>query len=209
MTKTQLETAIPDKTLKELSAALEGGEVDLGLQVRQLRKARGLTIVDLAKKTELSIGHLSQLERNISKCTIDTLVTIADALDVSMHWFFSGAEADRSNQDIVVRASDRRRFKYPKLGIKEELLSPSLSSPIEFLHSVIGPGAASGEKSYRHKGYETGILLSGYLYLWVDEVLYELSPGDSFGFSSSRLHRFSNPTDEDAIVIWAMTPPTF
>ncbi|MEO0398957.1 MAG: cupin domain-containing protein [Pseudomonadota bacterium] len=195
--------------IEKIASELEERDVNFGAQIRDLRKARGLTIQGLSDATGFSIGYLSQLERNVSKLSIDGLVKISEALDVSMHWFFTEQGDDDGKQRVVVRSRQRRRMEYPNLGVQEELLSPSLTSPIELLRSTIEPHAKSGEKSYSHVGYEVGVILSGRLNLWVDGEKFELAAGDSFGFSSKQRHRFENPTDKKTIVIWAVTPPTF
>lgn len=183
--------------------------VDIGNQIRNLRKARRLSLQQMAEKLECSIGYLSQVERNQSRLTIDSLVKISRALGVPMHWFFQQARTPAHERDLIVRAKQRRRMDFPKLGIREELLSPTLDGPLELLMSTFEPGAASGEEAYTHHGFEAGVILEGQLELWVDKQSFLLNPGDSFSFESRRKHRFKNPGTKPTRVIWVITPPTY
>ena len=56
----------------------------LGADLRALRKARGLTLIDLADTLGRSVGWLSQVERDMSEPTISDLRDMARALDVSI-----------------------------------------------------------------------------------------------------------------------------
>lgn len=183
--------------------------VNIGSQIRHLRKMRQLSLQEMAEKLGCSIGYLSQVERNQSRLTIESLVKISRALGVPMHWFFQQAGAPAAERDLIVRSAQRRRMDFPKLGIREELLSPTLTGPIELLMSTFEPGATSGEEAYTHQGYEAGVILEGQLELWVDNQTFQLQAGDSFAFESQRKHRFRNPGTSPTRVVWVVTPPTY
>ena len=60
-----------------------------------------------------------------------------------------------------------------------------------------------------HSELTAGYILSGSFELWVGERHFQLGEGDSFSFSSQEPHRYGNPGEVDAVVIWVITPPTF
>lgn len=183
-------------------------EAAIGGQIRELRKIKKLTLTQLAQATGISVGYLSQIERNQSRLPIGILKKLADALGVHMNWFFNGnSNATPDERDLIVRKANRRRLTFTGLGIVEELLSPNLSGPLELLLSTIEPGADSGE--YSHDGNEAGILISGRLDLWVDGKHFKLEAGDSFSFSSTSQHRCANPGKVPAQVVWVITPPHY
>ncbi|UFW71353.1 helix-turn-helix domain-containing protein [Bradyrhizobium sp. WU425] len=180
----------------------------VGGQIRELRKLKKLTLSQLAQAAGISVGYLSQIERNQSKLPIGVLKKLSDVLGVHMNWFFNGnMQATPDERDVVVRKAHRRRLTFTGLGIAEELLSPNLAGPLELLMSTIEPGADSGE--YSHDGNEAGVLIAGRLDLWVDGKLFQLEEGDSFSFSSISQHRCANPGTEPAKVVWAITPPHY
>ena len=63
--------------------------MDIGQRIKQLRIQNGLTLEELASRTELTKGFLSQLERNLSSPSVATLEDITEALGVSMATFFT------------------------------------------------------------------------------------------------------------------------
>lgn len=164
----------------------------LGGQIRELRKIKKLTLAQLAHAAGISVGYLSQIERNQSKLPIGVLKKLSDVLGVHMNWFFNGnLQAAADEREIIVRKAHRRRLTFTGLGIAEELLSPNLAGPLELLLSTIEPGADSG--GYSHNGNEAGILIAGRLDLWVDGKRFELEEGDSFSFNSTSQHRCADP----------------
>lgn len=194
-------------------AATESGssmdaEAAVGGQIRELRKIKKLTLTQLAQAAGISVGYLSQIERNQSKLPIGILKKLSDVLGVHMNWFFNGnLQAAPDERDVIVRKAHRRRLTFTGLGIAEELLSPNLAGPLELLLSTIEPGADSGE--YSHDGNEAGILIAGRLDLWVDGKRFQLEEGDSFSFSSTSQHRCANPGEVPAKVVWVITPPHY
>ena len=52
--------------------------------IREIRESKNISIVELAKMTKLSKGHISKIERGETRPTIDTLVIIALALKVEV-----------------------------------------------------------------------------------------------------------------------------
>lgn len=181
----------------------------LGGRLRELRKARSMTLQALAEKAGLSVGFLSQLERNQASPSVRALNALAQALDVSIHWFFPDPEEEQDlDADIIVRSGRRRAIRFDT-GIKDELLCPNLTGQLEMLICTLQPGASSDEELYSHKGEEAGYVASGRLELTVEEKTYDLEKGDSFHFDSNRPHRYRNPGSEITTVIWAMTPPHY
>jgi transcriptional regulator with XRE-family HTH domain len=186
-------------------------DVDKGVgdEIRNLRKARDTTLTALSALTGLSQGYLSQVERGISSPSIKALHSISRALGVNISWFFRAVEEGEENlKDFVVRADKRRRLHFSS-GITDELLSPNLGREIELLRCIFKPGSESGSETYTHRGEEAGVVISGVLHLWLDGDHIVLNEGDSFAFSSGLPHRYSNPTDDTTVVIWAITPPSY
>ena len=180
----------------------------LGTRIRGLRKRRGMTLADLANMSELTAGYISQLERNLAYPSIPALFNIARSLGVTIQWFFA-SEAATAPEDhgVVVRKNTRMSVHYED-GIVDQLLTPQPNRQLEMLHSRFPPGTYS-QQSYSHEGEEAGYLLSGRFELWVGQRHFLLSEGDSFSFSSQEPHRYGNPGEVDAVVIWVITPPTF
>ena len=183
-------------------------EPAIGQQIRELRRIKRLTLQQMADTLSVSVGYLSQIERNRSKLPIGTLRRICDVLGVHITWFFpAGAAGPPAERNFVVRASNRRRMSFTGLGINEELLSPNLSGPLELLMSTVEPGADSGE--YSHDGNEAGVVVAGVMELWVNDLYFRLESGDSFSFKSTERHRCRNPGKVPTRIVWVITPPHY
>jgi uncharacterized cupin superfamily protein len=89
----------------------------------------------------------------------------------------------------------------------EELLSPSLGGASQMRRRVMQPGAM-GAQPARRDVEESGYVLSGRLTLEVDGVLHTLEAGDSFRFKA-KAAAWSNDGDDDAVLIWVMSPPAY
>ncbi len=60
----------------------------IGETIRKLRKERGLTLKQLARRTSLSVSLLSQIERAESSASIGSLYKIASSLDAKVQDLF-------------------------------------------------------------------------------------------------------------------------
>lgn len=181
----------------------------IGSRMRDLRKAKKMTLKQVAAESGLSVGYLSQLENNIATPSIRALSDLARCLDVNVGWFFPDME-DGSNPEssIVVRGKKRSALRFDS-GIRDELLSPGLGGQLELMMCSFEPGACSGEELYAHDGEEAGYIAEGQLELTVEDTVIQLEQGDSFQFASSRPHRYRNNGKVKTVVIWAMTPPHY
>ena len=199
---------IRPEPIADIGSVLEN-DVSVGEEIRQLRKASSLTLGQLAEASNLSKGYLSQIERGISSPSIKALHSISRALGVNISWFFkSPPEGENQLAEFVVRKGNRRSLTFDS-GITDELLSPNLARGMELLRCKFEPHAESGPEAYEHRGEETGIVISGELTLWLDGQRIALKEGDSFAFESTMPHKYANESEEEAVVIWAISPPSY
>ncbi|MFQ5841395.1 MAG: helix-turn-helix domain-containing protein, partial [Thermodesulfobacteriota bacterium] len=75
----------------------------IGERIRNLRQLSSLTQEELAERAELTKGFISQVERDKTSISLDSLVQILDALDENISDFF----LDIQEKDIVYRQEDR------------------------------------------------------------------------------------------------------
>ena len=179
----------------------------IGGMIRELRKTRRMTVVELARTIGRSVGYVSQSERDISTLSITALSRVAEALDVPITWFFQGqARAPDDERDIIVRATNRRRLDLAAKGFVEEILSPSLAGQILMVRTTIEPGMWSGGRQRHRKGEEAGLVLEGELELHIGDQRYHLDAGDSFSLLPGGRNRIRNPGPIDAVVVWVIAP---
>lgn len=179
----------------------------LGADLRALRKARGLTLSELADLMDRSVGWLSQVERDKSDLSIVDLRKIAVALEVSVSMLFRHVAAPAHEAGYIVRQSDRRPIGAKAEGLVEGLLSPDLTDDFEMVHSTFEPGSGITEKVCRPT-QEVAYLVSGCLDIEIAGCTHTINPGDSFRIRGEAF-RWSNPYDEPAVAIWVIAPPVY
>lgn len=192
-------------------AGSDPDSVRIGRQIRDLRKAKGITQTYIAEKIGRSVGYVSQIERGISSLPIPVLQAIGELLEVPITWFFH-TETQQNDDELnyVVRSSSRRHLEFSGTGISEELLSPWLSGGIVMILTTFAPGAGSDQKPRKRKGEEAGFVQSGSLELTIGNKSFVLNPGDSFSITGDEPHFVKNPSEtENAVILWVMTPATY
>jgi transcriptional regulator with XRE-family HTH domain len=196
--------------MSQPSPLAEPNAENLGAAVRAAREARGLSLREVARRTELSASFISQIELGKANPSVGTLYALVAVLGVSLNELLGGpAEPARPADPAswprivapVVRATERRRVQMS--GVIWERLTAD-DPLVDFLHVEYAPGSAScpPDDMVRHGGREYGVIVSGRLEVQVGFETYSLEPGDSIHFDSTTPHRLSNPHDEACTAIW-------
>ncbi len=196
-------TAGADAVLDPVALA-DDGDHRLGETIRLMRQRAGLSIQEVAKRTGLSSGMISQVERALATPSVRTLRLLSIALGVPISYFFEEHEPV-SPARYIVRKNDRRLLRLTASGVVKEALTPAEKGEIEFYELTLNPGGSSGSDFVRHTGEKAGYVLAGKLRLWLDHEAHVLEAGDSFRFPSTVPHMFDNPTQQVARVIWVTT----
>jgi len=189
-------------------------DMSIGKKIKKKRIELGLKGIDLAEKSGLSPGFISQVERDLVNPSVSTLKRIGNALNVPIGIFFEEASSKEETNEFPVNKSpvvheNRRKTLSPNNGVIFYLLNPDMSGDIEFILDILEPGATTGEELYSHPGEECGLILEGELEVQLEDKKYLLKKGDSITFKSTILHRKTNTGKFKSISIWANTPPWF
>ncbi|SHE81081.1 transcriptional regulator, XRE family with cupin sensor [Modicisalibacter ilicicola DSM 19980] len=181
-------------------------DLHVGRQIRDLRKAKRITLATLAKEVDKSVGYLSQVERGTSSLPIGVLQAISKALGVRASWFFHPEEnASNGESEYIVRADHRRTMAFLGIGAREELLSPRLSGQLLLIMTRLMPGGSGGETPRRRKGEEAGYVAAGTLELTIGDQTFTLEAGDSFSLADDKPHLIHNPGETETQILWVMT----
>lgn len=181
----------------------------IGPQLRELRKKKGLSLRELAAKTGLAASLISTLERTSMGASAASIHKLAayfgtTATELSAQNNGGGYQGKSS----VTRSDEARTV--PLLGPDiriEQRVQPG--AMMDCQKWTLQPGAQS-EEAYSHEGEEFIYVLRGLLEIILDsQERHLLYPGDSIYFESNRSHFWRNPGEEETILIWVNTPPTF
>ena len=179
----------------------------VGRAIRALRKAKDMTLQELAMASGVSAGTLSAIERDQANPSLRVLSQIRNALGAPISALFEEPVHPAGDPAFVRRAAHRP---WLDLGhIRKELLSPGGPQNLRFMILHVPPFGDSGAQPLSYPAEKGGMLLEGALYLSVKGREVLLAEGDSFLFDSLDPHRFRNPRDQVARVLWIMgaVPP--
>lgn len=179
----------------------------LGADLRALRRARGLKLVQMAETLGRSVGWLSQVERDKSEPSITDLRQIAAAFDVPVSILFRHAAAPAHEAGFIVRSGARRPIGASIAGLTEELLSPDLTDDFEMVHSTFAPHSRIKDVVQRPT-QEVGYVLFGTLEIEISGNTHTLNAGDSFRVRGEPF-RWANRTADPVVAIWVIAPPVY
>ncbi|NND19478.1 MAG: helix-turn-helix transcriptional regulator [Silicimonas sp.] len=189
------------------TGALVLADKTIGRDIRALRKARGLTLADLARRLDRSVGWMSQVERDISIPSAAELGALASELGVAIATLRHAVPVAEAEAGVVVRATARRPVGHRAAGLAEELLSPDLTDDFEVVHSTFAPGARR-KTAVTRPTQELGYIVSGTLDITIGTTTHTLGPGDSFRIRGEPF-RWANPSSEPCVAIWVIAPPVY
>lgn len=184
-------------------------EYDIGAKIKKLRKARKLTLQDVARETGFSPALISQIENNNVSPPLATLSKLARFFDVKMGMFFEEEEEERKFE--VVRRAERRVVSrvISKAGTGHGYTYEALSfrkrnKKMEPFMLTVAERAAE-ETLYNHEGEEFLLILKGKAEVILEDQRLILEEGDAIYFDSSLKHRLLSLDDNEVQVLAVVT----
>jgi transcriptional regulator with XRE-family HTH domain len=184
-------------------------EYNIGSKIKELRKARNLTLQDVARETGFSPALISQIENNNVSPPIATLSKIARFFDVKIGLFFEEEEVDCKYE--VVRKADRRvvsrvisvagtghGYTYEALSFRKrnKKMEPFL---------VTVARRPDEETLYNHEGEEFLLILNGQAEILLEDERILLQEGDAVYFDATLRHRLLSCGGEETQVLAIVT----
>jgi len=170
------------------------GAAELGRGVaenlRQRRKARHMSLDDLAQASGVSRAALSQIETCKSNPTLGVLWKIAVGLQIPFAELIGapkpGVTVLRRNDAQVLRSVDGK--------LESRALAPAGASPtVELYELRLSARSSHISEPHAPGTHELLVVLSGMVRLHVADEAYELAAGDSIAFPADRPHAYENP----------------
>ena len=174
--------------------------MDIGHRMKELRVHYGLTQQELADRSELSKGFISQLERNLTSPSVGTLLDIIQCLGTTPAEFF----ADDEPEQIVFKKEDYFTTK----GSKEVEVENAQKNGMEPLRVTLAPGGRSMELK-PSEAEEFGYVLKGAIRIIRGTKSYLVKSGESFYLKGLKRHHIEAYGVKEAVFIWVSTPPNF
>lgn len=178
--------------------------MEIGQKIRELRTLNGLTQEELADRSELSKGFISQLENDLTSPSISTLEDILQCLGVTISEFFTQEEEP---VQIVFRDEDFFEKIDEELKSKTEWIIPNAQkNMMEPIRVTLKPGGKT-YPDYPHEGEEFGYVLKGEITIFVGKEIYKAKSGEAFYYIPDKEHYITSK--KGAEILWVSTPPSF
>ncbi len=177
--------------------------VEIGRKIKQYRLKLGLTQEELAQRTELTKGYISQLENDLCSPSITTLEDILNVLGVSLPEFF----AEPKQEQVVYTPAD---YFVSACGSGQSVwLIPN--SQVKQMEPIILTLRKGEESVVRDpfEGEEFGYVLSGEAVLDLGEERLCVKAGESFSLGGAKQHKLKNVKKEECKILWITTPSNF
>lgn len=167
--------------------------------IKTLRTKKKLTLQDLARRTGLTKGYLSKVERSEKAPPYSTLTRIAGALDVEVTTILARDIAPLEDVRLCLsRAKERTLIRRSEqfAGYDYEILADN--KPGKNMEPFIIHAPFDIPKMYTHEGEECIYVLEGRLEFLYGEETYILEPGDNVYFDSCIPHAGKSLGDTNA-----------
>ncbi|GAB4535946.1 MAG: cupin domain-containing protein [Anaerolineae bacterium] len=175
----------------------------VGERIKALRTEQGMTLAELSEKANISASYLSQIERDKTIPSLNTLTGIARVFNVGLRYFF---ETETHAAHIVrARAEEGDGFDSGASLEQVRLSVDMANSKIEVYRVVLEPHTAPQQLA-PHAGEEFGFVLAGELTVTLEDAQFILTAGDSIHYDALQPHTWENCGVEPCVVIWARSP---
>ncbi|MFB9905935.1 helix-turn-helix domain-containing protein [Allokutzneria oryzae] len=162
----------------------QAGQV-LAANLRALRERRGLSLSELARRSDIAKGTLSQLESGTGNPTIETVFSLSNALEVPV----SSLLTERVAQDVVlIRSAGLDVLSGDAVDLRMLRRMDVTDTVFELYDQRVRPGET--QRSTGHPGREHTVVTSGFLRVGPAEAPYTLGPGDYVCFSAQQPHLY-------------------
>ena len=179
--------------------------MDIGNKLKELRVLKGLTQEELADRSELSKGFISQLERNLTSPSITTLMDILQCLGTSIGEFFNEAPDEQivfGKQDYFVKVDTEYKNEI------KWIIPNAQKNSMEPIRLTLAPGGST-YPDLPHEGEEFGYILSGSIVIHLGNRTFKAKKGESFYITPNQNHYITASEKTGATLIWVSTPPSF
>jgi transcriptional regulator with XRE-family HTH domain len=173
--------------------------------VRRLRQEKNFSMAELAERSNLAPSTLSKIENGQMSPTYETIISLANGLDVDVSEIFSNKPGSPiGGRRAITRANGGVVLKTPHY--EYELLCADIANKkiIPLLTKIHARSVEEFKPLSAHPGEEFVYVIDGQIMLHTElYVAVTLSPGESCYFDSMMGHALVSVSEEPATILWA------
>jgi transcriptional regulator with XRE-family HTH domain len=175
----------------------------VGATLREQRRRLNLTLESVARRTGITKGFLSEIERDKASPSVATLMRLREALSLSTASMFI------SSQPRIVRSHQRQEIFLGGTNMAYTLLSGRDAHRATVVWGKLAPGAQSGPDMHTLSADEELVfILRGSFEITIDATTHRLRMHDAFTFDPRQPHCYRNPSKTvETVAICVISPP--
>ncbi|MFA5147072.1 MAG: XRE family transcriptional regulator [Candidatus Omnitrophota bacterium] len=181
--------------------------MNIGEIIHKLRKDKKMTLAELSAASGVALATLSRMENGKMTGTLDSHISIAKALEISLPDLYSSLALSKREVERRTKETKTDVLRHTKSSSVEMLVSKTANKKMMPLLVKIHKGGTT-QKEETKTGVEKFIyVLEGNLEATIGEERYNLARGDTLYFESAIPHYFTNTGRGDARIICVACPP--
>jgi transcriptional regulator with XRE-family HTH domain len=179
--------------------------IEISNKLKDARKSKGKTVQEVATKTKVSKGLISQIENNRTIPSLLVLFDILKALNLDLNDFFKDINhANKQSKVVIKKPKDYQIFEKEnaKGFVYQRILTRDIKNfPIDIVLLRLKK-KASRTKQVKTQAYEFKYIIQGEVVYTIDGKKYVLETGDSLFFDGRLEHTLSNNSKVgDAVIL--------
>ena len=165
--------------------------INIGKNLKSIRKNRGLTIEELSTNSNVSKSMISEIERGIRNPSITVLWNIANSLKIPLNYFL---KEENSNTAKVYKFSEKHVIGengyscYPLVNFDND-------KNLEIYFNEYLPKSKTEESAHYEDVEEYALITSGTLTLNLNGEEFIVNEGEVIHFIANKSHYYFNKTD--------------
>jgi transcriptional regulator with XRE-family HTH domain len=186
------------------ATALQIDHKAVGARLRQARKARGLTLMQLSEQSGIAVSTISKGERGDIALTYDKFAALAHTLGLNLDAIFGRPKHAAAQPMAPSFTASGEQMIYDTPNYEYGMLANDLTGKrmVPMRAHVRARALSDFAEFIRHAGEEFVFLLAGVLELRFENgQVFTLKPGDSLYFDSAVGHVYLSVGAEDAEVL--------
>jgi transcriptional regulator with XRE-family HTH domain len=183
----------------------------IGDKIRNIRKNKNLTIVELANQINVTSGYISQIERDLISPSLAVLRRLSQALEVPLSVLF----LEKSTTDVItVHQHERTKVKISDINVEFEFITPFINkgdnkSELGAFLFKLNPKTWVSNHSICHEAQECIYVIQGEIECHVGDKIYTVSKGDCIIFPENNNHMIYNKNDDVSEALCILNPSIY
>lgn len=181
----------------------------IGKKLKEVRKSKGMTLVELSEKSGVQVATLSRMENLKMTGTVDSHMAIAKALGIDVIQLYADIIHENKKIDVTNHTSQKDLFIHSERASFEILTTNVLKKKMMPTLLTLATGGKTNIEQNKIGTEKFVLVIEGIVNIVIGEESYSLSKGHSIYFDAAIKHYFKNDASSGAKILIISTPVAF